>query len=76
MHLPALSFGVELLQNPGNCCLTCVHGAGVFLFFGMWHCLAGLFVYFLLPETRGIPLEQVSTLTHVLPSCGHCFMLC
>ncbi len=33
--------------------------AGVFVLFGMSHLLGGLFVYFLLPETRGIPLEQV-----------------
>lgn len=33
--------------------------AGVFVFFGMSHLLAGLFIYFLLPETRGVPLEKV-----------------
>ena len=36
-----------------------VSSAGVFVLFGMSHLLAGLFTYFLLPETRGIPLEKV-----------------
>ena len=36
-----------------------VLSAGVFVLFGMSHLLAGLFTCFLLPETRGIPLEQV-----------------
>ena len=36
-----------------------VMSAGVFVLFGMSHLLAGLFAYFLLPETRGIPLEKV-----------------
>lgn len=34
--------------------------AGVFVFFGIWHFAALVFVLFLLPETRGIPLEHVS----------------
>ena len=37
-----------------------VASAGIFLFFGLWHFLALLFVLLLLPETRGIPLEHVS----------------
>ena len=58
--------------------LLCMHvraaelydvAAGVFMFFGLWHMLAGLFVYFLLPETRGIPLEQVR---HLLRSSSCC----
>lgn len=42
--------------------LRTIFAVGVFLVFGLWHMLAGLFVYFLLPETRGIPLEQVTQL--------------
>lgn len=34
--------------------------AGVFVFFGIWHFASLVFVLFLLPETRGIPLEHVS----------------
>lgn len=41
---------------------------------GVWLCPARLIVYFLLPETNGILLEQVSTLTHVLPSCWACLL--
>ncbi|DBA85607.1 TPA: hypothetical protein ACH3X1_005187 [Trebouxia sp. C0004] len=40
--------------------MLCSMKYGVFVLFGMSHLLAGLFVYFLLPETRGIPLEQVA----------------
>lgn len=45
-----------------------IFAVGVFLFFGLWHILAGLFVYFLLPETRGIPLEQVRQLMRIQTS--------
>lgn len=33
--------------------------AGIFVLLGMSHLLAGLFICFLLPETRGITLEHV-----------------
>ena len=33
--------------------------AGVFVLFGMSHLFGGFIFYFLLPETRGIPLEKV-----------------
>ena len=34
---------------------------GVYLFFGMVQLTAALFVYFLLPETAGVPIEMVGT---------------
>ena len=59
------AYSLMYVSSIGHLCLYSVNTAcavGVFIFFGMWHCLAGLFVYFLLPETRGIPLEQVRIL--------------
>ncbi len=50
---------VTVLSNLSTTLVQTFLSAGVFVLFGMSHLLGGLFVYFLLPETRGIPLEQV-----------------
>lgn len=34
---------------------------GVYIFFGLVQLTAALFVYFLLPETVGVPIEMVSS---------------
>ena len=33
---------------------------GIYIFFGFWQFVAIFFVYFLVPETRGVPIEEVS----------------
>lgn len=32
---------------------------GIYIFFGVWQFLAILFTLFLVPETRGVPIEKV-----------------
>ncbi|KAL1559304.1 Hexose carrier protein hex6 [Salvia divinorum] len=39
--------------------MMCRLKAGLFFFFGGWVALMTLFVYFLLPETKNIPIEQM-----------------
>lgn len=38
---------------------ACVLQWGIFLFFGIFTVAGTLFVYFLFPETKGIPIEEV-----------------
>ncbi|KAK1299302.1 Sugar transport protein 6 [Acorus calamus] len=39
--------------------MLCSMRAGVFFFFASWIAVMGLFVAFLLPETKGVPIEEV-----------------
>ncbi|XP_023543766.1 sugar carrier protein C-like [Cucurbita pepo subsp. pepo] len=39
--------------------MLCHMKFGVFIFFGLWVCVMTLFVYFFLPETKGIPIEEM-----------------
>lgn len=32
---------------------------GIYIFFGFWQFVAIFFTYFLVPETRGVPIEEV-----------------
>lgn len=34
---------------------------GIYIFFAFWQFVAIVFVYFLVPETRGVPIEEVSS---------------
>ena len=43
--------------------MMCNMKYGVFIFFGAWQTIALIFVLFLLPETRGVPIERVSTIS-------------
>ena len=52
-------FAVTVLSILSRIVVETLLSAGVFVLFGMSHLVGGLFVYFLLPETRGIPLEKV-----------------
>lgn len=36
---------------------------GIYIFFGFWQFVAIFFVYFLVPETRGVPIEEVFQLS-------------
>ena len=40
--------------------MMCSLKYGVFIFFGAWQTVALIFTLFLLPETRGVPIERVS----------------
>lgn len=39
--------------------LLCTFKYGIFLFFAGWICIMTVFVYFFLPETKGVPIEQM-----------------
>lgn len=39
--------------------MMCSMKYGVFIFFGVWQTLALIFTIFLVPETRGVPIEKV-----------------
>lgn len=42
--------------------LLCALKFGIFLFFAGWITVMTIFVYFLLPETKGVPIEEMSLL--------------
>ena len=48
--------------------MLCTLKWGIYIFFGLWQFIAILFVLFLVPETRGVPIEEVSFLCSPLPS--------
>jgi hypothetical protein len=37
-------------------------GYGTYLFFGMLTLIGGIYVFFVVPETAGIPIEQMDTI--------------
>lgn len=41
--------------------MLCTLKWGIYIFFGFWQFVAIFFVYFLVPETRGVPIEEVSS---------------
>ena len=47
--------------------MLCSLKYGIYIFFGAWQFIAIFFTYFLVPETRGVPIEEVSLVT----SCSH-----
>jgi hypothetical protein len=42
-----------------NLFMLCSFKWGLFLFFAMWVVVAQVFVFFLLPETKGVPLDEM-----------------
>jgi len=40
---------------------------GIYVFFGAWQFIAIFFTLFLVPETRGVPIEEVSLSLPLLP---------
>lgn len=43
--------------------MLCSLKYGIYIFFGVWQFIAIFFTYFLVPETRGVPIEEVSLST-------------
>ena len=39
--------------------MLCSLKFGIYIFFGAWQFIAIFFTYFLVPETRGVPIEEV-----------------
>ena len=52
--------------------MMCSLKYGVFIFFGAWQTVALIFTLFLLPETRGVPIERVRCHT----ACLLCSLCC
>ena len=40
--------------------MLCSSKWGIYIFFGVWQFIAILFTLFLVPETRGVPIEEVT----------------
>lgn len=40
--------------------MLCHMKFGLFIFFAFWVCVMTTFIYFFLPETKGIPIEEMS----------------
>ncbi|KAF8090137.1 hypothetical protein N665_0485s0012 [Sinapis alba] len=58
--------------------MLCAFKFGIFLFFAGWVSVMTIFVYFLLPETKGVPIEEMTLLwkkhwfwKKVLPATNH-----
>ena len=54
--------------------MMCSLKYGVFIFFGAWQTVALIFTLFLLPETRGVPIERVRRLAACLLFSLWCLM--
>ena len=48
--------------------MLCAMKWGIYVFFGVWQFMAILFTYFLVPETRGLAIEEVCVLLNVMLS--------
>jgi MFS transporter, SP family, sugar:H+ symporter len=55
----AVSFACTVFVAQAFLAMLCHMKAGIFFFFAAWLAVMTAFVYFLLPETKGVPIEQV-----------------
>jgi MFS transporter, SP family, sugar:H+ symporter len=55
----AVSFAFTVFVAQAFLAMLCHMKAGIFFFFAGWLAVMTAFVYFLLPETKGVPIEQV-----------------
>lgn len=55
----ALSFLFTFIIAQTFLAMLCHFKSGIFFFFGGWLLLMNLFIYFLLPETKKIPIEKI-----------------
>lgn len=63
--------------------MLCSLKYGIYIFFGVWQFIAIFFTYFLVPETRGVPIEEVSLVAsctdwqpHLVACCSICSLPC
>ncbi|OEL20814.1 Hexose carrier protein HEX6 [Dichanthelium oligosanthes] len=56
----AVSFAFTVFVAQAFLSMLCHMRAGIFFFFAAWLAVMTAFVYFLLPETKGVPIEQVA----------------
>lgn len=57
-----INFAFSFLIGQVFLSMLCAMQWGVFLFFAGWVCVATIFVFFLLPETKGVPVERMSVI--------------
>ena len=50
--------------------MLCAMKWGIYVFFGVWQFMAILFTYFLVPETRGLAIEEVRASAPCAPDVG------
>jgi hypothetical protein len=55
----AVSFLFTFIVAQTFLAMLCHFKAGIFFFFGGWVVVMTVFVYFLLPETKNVPIEQM-----------------
>lgn len=58
----AVNFLFTFLVGQTFLAMLCHFKAGIFFFFGGWVVVMTVFVYFLLPETKNIPIEQMDVI--------------
>jgi hypothetical protein len=56
----AVSFAFTVFVAQAFLSMLCHMKAGIFFFFAAWLAVMTAFVYLLLPETKGVPIEQVA----------------
>ncbi|KAJ1257892.1 hypothetical protein BS78_10G030900 [Paspalum vaginatum] len=56
----AVSFAFTVLVAQAFLSMLCHMKAGIFFFFAAWLAVMTAFVYIFLPETKGVPIEQVA----------------
>ena len=54
-----MSFAFTVFVAQAFLSMLCHMKAGIFFFFAAWLAVMTAFVYLLLPETKGVPIEQV-----------------
>ncbi|XP_054814259.1 hexose carrier protein HEX6 [Prosopis cineraria] len=60
----AVSFLFTFIVAQTFLAMLCHFKSGIFFFFGGWVVLMTVFVYYLLPETKNVPIEQMQKVWH------------
>lgn len=66
----AVNFFFSFLIGQLFLSMLCAMKWGIFLFFAGWVCIMTVFVFFLLPETKGVPLEYIRRIFRAHPVWG------
>ncbi|XP_051138379.1 hexose carrier protein HEX6-like [Andrographis paniculata] len=55
----AVNLSMTFIIAQGFLAMLCHMKSGIFFFFGVWVLVMSAFVYYMLPETKGIPIEKM-----------------